>query len=84
MQGPGLIRGLLFLVLAIAPAILINDQPWKGIAVGNAVAHFVLGFAWTMLGTSRTETFKQLALLVWFATIPISLILLVLSLTFVS
>lgn len=79
MQGPGLVRGLLSLALAVAPAILIQDQPWKGIAVGNAIAHFVLGFAWTMVGTSRTEPIKQFGLLLWFLTIPFSLILLLAS-----
>ncbi len=70
----------MFLALAVAPVLLFSQQPWQTVAVINAAAHFLLGFSWTMTGTYRSEGIKQLGIFLWFLTIPVSLVLLLLAL----
>lgn len=76
-QGPGFAYGLFLLVLAVLPAVLFDSQPWKAIAIGNAVTHFVTGFAWTMVGTRFTRSIKDLGIFIWLLTVPLTQILIV-------
>ncbi|MGA9635497.1 MAG: hypothetical protein WBQ41_09725 [Solirubrobacterales bacterium] len=80
-NGPSLFMGAILLALAIAPAILIHVQPWKGIAVGNAIAQFVLGFLWSTAPviTGPEGFLRNAGLQVWYLTIPVSLVLLAAS-----
>jgi hypothetical protein len=76
-QGPTFFVGLLILAFCVAPALLLDSDPWKQVAIANAVTHFVTGFAWTMVGTRFTRSIKSLALVVWSLTQFVALALLV-------
>jgi hypothetical protein len=80
-SGPGLGFGFFLLLICVAPAILLDSDPWKQIAIGNAIAHFITGFAWTMAGTRSgpMPSFyaKQLGIGIWSVTHLIALALLV-------
>jgi hypothetical protein len=70
--------GLATWVLAIAPAILIDAQPWKAIAIANAVAHILAGFVtFSTVPTGRSAGIRLLARGVWRLTIATSVVLLV-------
>lgn len=76
-QGPGLVYGLFLLVLAVLPAVLLDDQPWKAIAIGNAIAHFVTGFAWTITPTRFSRVPRLIGINVWLLTVILSQVLIV-------
>ena len=81
-RGPGCVFGAFLLAIAIAPAVLIESEPWRQVAIGNAVAHLVTGFAFTMAGTRSGALggsiwVKNLGIVIWSVTNLVALGLLV-------
>jgi hypothetical protein len=79
-EGPTFIRGALFLAICIAAAVRLHSHGAAGgVAVAVAVAHFVSGFAYTMIGTSFTRPIKEIGEWVYLLSVPAALCLLVYS-----
>ena len=78
-QGPSLFYGIFLLAIAIAPIFLLDPGVLRTIAIVNAITHFVTGFSWTMVGTSRSVYVKEFGKTVWLFTVLIAQVLLVLS-----
>jgi hypothetical protein len=76
-EGPALGFGLFLLALALAPALLLDTQPWKAVAIANAAVHLVTGFSFTMVGTRFSRPLKNLGMLIWSLTCLVTIVLLV-------
>ncbi len=78
-RGPGLVGGAVLLGIFIWAAVRLSDmQPWGAIALGFAIAHFLLGLSWTMSYSGFWGARHYLTQL-WVLTIPAGVGLLIYS-----
>lgn len=82
LMGPGLIKGALLLAICVIAAVRLSDEGTLGtLALGNAVAHFLSGFAWTIRSAYSVQKHKAklVGIMLWLVTIIVGVLLLVLS-----
>lgn len=78
-KGPSLAYGLFLVAVLVLAAVLLEDQPWKTIAVVNVGVHLVSGLAWTMTPTSRTALVREAGVSLWLLTVIAGQLLLLLA-----